>query len=418
MFVHAVIFVVYSCLLLFIIPKTALAKKSGLSQRLIRWLFLLKITAGMLATWYGYTNAGDLAASYVNSLSETALLKKNPVLFFTSVFSSGYDNYGGMYSTHSFWNDLRYVIPDKMLGILNLFTLSNIYADVLLYNAVIFLCQVAVFRVFISLWPKKKWAVVSGCFLLPSSLFFLSCFNKDSLFFGGIAMVLFVIHQAPRLDAHFFKAKPLLLLTGGMAVMFIIRNFFLMALLPALCCYYVSNYIKLKPVKLFLIVFSALAVVVYCSPAIMKVISDRQNEFLTLGNAKSLVAVPELKPVFRNFIEYLPVSISMVFLRPFIWQSYNTFYFLSALEMLLYQSLFITAIYTLVKNKKRMTVTPLVLFCIFFSITAFLIIGYTIPYLGAVVRYKSAFLPFLITPLLCTLPIDKLLRRFYPVKNS
>lgn len=413
MLLPAILFLFYFLLLLLLITKLDFIKKSGLGKKALSILFLLKILAGIAATWYGYVNAGDLAVSFQNSLQETALLKRNPSLFFTSIFTSGYGNYDGLYSTHSYWNDLRYMFLDKLLGILNLFSFSNIYINVLLYNTLIFFGQVALYRIFISQWHQKKWAVMAGCFLLPSSLFFLSCINKDSMFFLAAVMVFYALYKIPHFKKSLLQTKPLLLLTAGLFLMFIIRNFFLMAALPAIMCYYLCTLIKIKPGYIFMAVFGMLAILIFTSADIMEVMSSRQNEFLTLGNAKSLVAVPELKPGFGNFIAYLPISISMVFLRPYIWHSYNTFYFLSGLEMLLYQLLLIAAVYYTVKRRRKDSFHPLVLYGIFFSMTALLIIGYTIPYLGAVVRYKTAFLPFLITPLLAALPVEKITPAFF-----
>lgn len=417
MFLSVFIFILYFLLLLLLFAKLNFVRKSGLHIQLIIFLFLIKIITGLFATWYSYTDSGDLLATYQQSLAETTLLKTNPLAFFTSLFKSGYSNYDGFYSTHSYWNDLRYIFMIKIVGILNLLTGNNIYTDVLIFNALVFLGQIAVFRVFMSIYPQKKWPVIAGCFLLPGCLFFLSCINKDSMFFTASAMVLYALYKIPRLKKEYLKPKPLLLLFSGLLLMFIIRNFFLTAALPAIFCYYLCTSFKVKPVYIFAAVFTLSAAAVFSSEYIMQLISNRQNEFLTLGSAKSLVAVPVLQPGFKNFLQYLPVSISMVFFRPFVWDSYNAYYLLSGVEMLFFHLLIVMALFYTIKNKKTINPHPLVFYGLFFSITSLIIIGYTIPYLGAVVRYKAAFLPLLITPLLCSLPVEKIVQRFFPAKN-
>jgi len=42
----------------------------------------------------------------------------------------------------------------------------------------------------------------------------------------------------------------------------------------------------------------------------------------------------------------------------------------------------------------------------------FLFIGYIMPNLGSIVRYRSVYLPFLITPMLCRIDWKKLLAVF------
>ncbi|HMI63892.1 MAG TPA: hypothetical protein VK518_23410, partial [Puia sp.] len=51
------------------------------------------------------------------------------------------------------------------------------------------------------------------------------------------------------------------------------------------------------------------------------------------------------------------------------------------------------------------------LFCIIFSLSGLLIIGATVPFVGAIVRYRSIFLPFLVAPALCRLHSNPLIRR-------
>jgi hypothetical protein len=43
---------------------------------------------------------------------------------------------------------------------------------------------------------------------------------------------------------------------------------------------------------------------------------------------------------------------------------------------------------------------PFVLFCLFFSFSVLLTIGYTVNFLGAIVRYRSLVLPLVVAPML------------------
>lgn len=402
------IFLLYFFILLFIINKIGFVKRSGLSAKLINILFFCKIVAGLLASWYAIDNSGDLLASFKNSLRETAVLKSNPLLFFTSLFKTRFTSYEGLYSSHSFWNDLRYIFMDKLVAVLNLFSFSNIYVNVLIYDAVIFLGHIAIYRVFISIWPNKKPAVIAGCFLLPSSLFFLSSINKDSMFFLASAIMIYALYKMPELKWQYLKPKWICLLISGLLLMFVIRNFFLMAALQAILVYYLYPRINIKPVYFFSAWILILVIAVLSSETIMHIISSRQNDFLKLGNTRSLVNVPILKPDAKSFLAYFIIGCEIIFFKPSIWNSYNVYFFLGSLEIHLYQFLIIAVVFFKIKNKIKQVPQRLGVFSIFFSLTAFIIIGYTIPYMGAVVRYKSAFLPFLITPLLCFLPLKQL----------
>ncbi|HSV11942.1 MAG TPA: hypothetical protein VLI68_14300, partial [Hanamia sp.] len=52
-------------------------------------------------------------------------------------------------------------------------------------------------------------------------------------------------------------------------------------------------------------------------------------------------------------------------------------------------------------RKKNISINPLIYFGIFFSLTMLLITGYTVPIIGAIVRYRSIYLIFLLIPVVC-----------------
>jgi hypothetical protein len=416
--VVAFIYIVYLIVLVFILLKLRFVKQSGLNNKTVVTLFLCKILVGVFATWYGIAESGDVLLCFNNSISETDTLKSQPLLFFSSIFKSGYGNYDGLYSSHSFWNDLRYLFMDKIMAILNIFSFKNIYVNVLIFNFVVFTGHIALYKVFISLWPAKKIAVIAGCFLLPSSLFFLSTINKDSVFFFSATMVTYVLYRVPKFKAAYLRPKFLLLFFIALLLMFVIRNFFFLAVLLAIFLFYLSTCTKFNPVHIFVTGAILMCLTVLCCETIRVLISSRQNEFLTLGITKSLLKVPVLQTDIKSFVNYLPVSSGIIFFEPVIWHSYNAYYFFCSIEVLFYQLLFITSIFFFFKTGKYINPRPLVLFGLFFSMSALFIIGYTIPYAGAVVRYKSAFLPFLITPLLCIVPYEKFKWSNFIKKNN
>jgi hypothetical protein len=401
------LFTLYLLLLLFFLNKNRFVKSSGLTPQLITLLFMLKVIMGVFFTWYNITYNGDLVNTYHNSLEETMLLKKNPLAFFTSLFKSGYGDYEGFYSSHSYWNDLRFIFLDKLVALLNLLSFKNIYINTLIFNAVIFLGHIMLYRTFCSLWPQKKGAVLAGCFLIPSSLFFLSGINKDSLIFLGITMVITGMHLIPVIKKTYLHIKPLLLFSGGLLIMFIFRNFFFAAAIPAIAAYYINNSLKTKPWMVFLSVFVLLLVFILSNSSVMAIICQRQNDFLHLSYASSNIPVAVLHPTIKSFGSHLPMALDIIFLRPYAWHSYNIYYFFCGVEILIITLLLLTSLYFVIKNKIPVFNQPLVLFCIMFSFTALLIIGYTIPILGAVVRYRSAFFPLLITPFLCSFSLTK-----------
>ena len=77
-------------------------------------------------------------------------------------------------------------------------------------------------------------------------------------------------------------------------------------------------------------------------------------------------------------------------MRPYLTEHLNFLYIPAGLEIFLYEILFLLLIFF---RKKNIHISPLIYFSCFFSISMFLVIGYTIPIIGAIVRYRSIYFP-------------------------
>ena len=408
MVVHIFLFILFFSLLIWHNKHNAFFINSGLTTKQIFFLFVLKVTIGILYIYIdqNFIYRGDLDTFYTESIYETNLLLSDPKEFFTSFFISdiGYSNF---FYTDSFWNNFRNVFLYELLAVFNLLSFKNIYINSLLYNYLIFYGHVLLFKVFCMVWPTKKTAILIGCFLLPSSLFYLSGINKDSIFFLGMAITLYSICLLFVLKKKSVNVFILLLL--GLTLTVIIRNFFFVLFLPTTIALIFSIKYKTYSYKIVAVIFGVCILIFLCSPLLMEIVSTRQHDFLALGWAKSALKVDVLQPTFTSFITYFPTALNIAFFRPYIWDSYSIFYFAGALETLL---LLIFILLTLFYAKSTRIFTqlksPIILFCIFYGVAAILIIGYSIPILGASVRYKTAFLPLLFTPLLCIFPFYKI----------
>jgi hypothetical protein len=92
-------------------------------------------------------------------------------------------------------------------------------------------------------------------------------------------------------------------------------------------------------------------------------------------------------------------------MRPYLSESNTFLYIPLALEVLLYEAILLA--YFIFPVKKPVT-NSFIYFGLFFTISIFLMIGYTIPILGALVRYRSIYFPFIISPLACLIDTNKI----------
>ncbi len=411
MILYCAVFIVYFLAALYFNTKTTFFINSGLSGKSINFLFTFKIIAGLAYIYIDthYFHPSDIFGFFKDSLDETNLLLHHPLQFIKSIFQSNNNwNWDGLFSTHSsYWNDLRNVFLSKILGIFNLLSFKNLYINSLLFNYFIFYGHIALYRSFSTVWQNKTIAKLIGCFFIPSSMYYLSGINKDSLFFLGAALIAFVLSKKSFLTNKKINWGLIVLIFVGIVITFIERNFFFVALIPAIISYYLSNAIKSKPIYIYVAVYSLFAIAFLSSPALMQIACNRQADFLQLNWAKSAIPVTILEPNYKSFITHFVSAVNIAFCRPYIWNSYSIFYFASAIEIIFLMGIIIISFFNIVKNKINIFNSPFILFCVFFGVTALLFIGYTIPILGAVTRYRTAFWPLLITPFLCALPLKK-----------
>ncbi len=146
-----------------------------------------------------------------------------PKLFFTDLFTSNYADNGEFFgSKNSYWNDLRFNIIYKILGLFNIFSRGNIYINTLFFNFFSFIGLVMLYRVFVNIYPEAKKAVIAGCFLLPSTLYFGSGLHKDLIVLLALSVICYALYFGVK---NGFTIKKIIYLILSFGTILFIRNF-------------------------------------------------------------------------------------------------------------------------------------------------------------------------------------------------
>ena len=103
----------------------------------------------------------------------------------------------------------------------------------------------------------------------------------------------------------------------------------------------------------------------------------------------------------KAFALNLPQAINHVLFRPTFWEFRQWSVILTALELFLYQLLIV--LFIVYPKKAGGSFSAFNLFGMALFVHMILIIGYTIPNIGAIVRYRSIFWVFLLCPVLCNI---------------
>jgi hypothetical protein len=408
------LFAGYLVLFSWLVTKVPFFKKSGLTPAHLIIIFLLKVIAGIFYGWVGvyYSNLTRMVDTWMfhyEGMKGYELLRSNPHEFFISFFGNNYKHYGGFFSDHdSWWNDLHNNVFITIVSFFNLLSFGNYYTNVIFYSFVSFYGPIAIYRVMKDAVPAKPIVLLLSCFLLPSFIYWTSGIHKDGLVFLGFALIIFNFYFG--LKNKKFSAQRIILILLGLFVLLILRNYLLAIILPALTAWFIADRIKRKPLLVFSAVylFSAIAFFSfkYVSPKLdfPAAVVSKQQSFLNL-QGRSSVEVTVLKPSITGFINNLPEAISLSMIRPYPSDVKNLFSLATSAEINLLLFCFLLF---LVFKKKGRSDTAFLLFCVFFSVSVLLTIGYTVNFLGAIARYRSLVLPFLVVPMMALIDWKKI----------
>lgn len=397
-----ILFIFYLLFFSWLLIRIPFVKRSGLGAGFILSIFILKVLAGVA---YGYVHAHapghvgltDTWKFFYQGAEQTALLKKDPSVFFRDLWpQKAHSGFGRLFSTsHSFWNDIKHELMVKFASVLNLFSGTNYYVNTVWYNFIVFFGPLSLYRA-ISPFMTRQVVVRATAFLLPSALFWGSGFHKEGLTFAALSFIFYVLSRAYRGEKNNLRHLGGVLLS--VLLLMLLRNNLLLPLIPAWLGYLAAGRSSSRPGIAYLAVLCICVAAFFLSPLLgvdlPASVSQRQHEFAKLGG-RTAVAVPELRAGVRGFIHNFPSAVDIGFFRPRPFEgglSYLPFTF--ELFLLLALCLYVLAD----KHKGTMAIRP-ALFLVTLSLLALLMIGYTVPNIGAVVRYRSVVLPFLFSGL-------------------
>ncbi|MBP6432698.1 MAG: hypothetical protein KA319_13110 [Ferruginibacter sp.] len=384
-------------------------KKAGLSNTWIVSLFTIKLLAGVAVGYcslhfYGIHN--DYWDNNYHSVQEFEVLKTNPKYFFSELFIS---NYNGSYAdfwghADSFWNDLKNNCLIKFMAFFNVISRGNYYINSVFFNSIVFLGHIALYRLFKKMFPSFNYGLIIGCFLLPSFLYFSSGIHRDGLLFTLITISLYCAYSIFQEGKQNFKYYIAGLLS--VLLLLILRNIVAITLLPLLAAWWLSTKVNYKPAYVVLVVLSIFILAILFAGKISSInplqfIADKQADYFGLeaGNTQTMLQV--LQPTAISFLYNTPTALSNVLIKPFIWQK-PIMLLPFALEVLAYFALIIIFFY---KTRKQQLAVPTIFWAVIlgFLFLSFLFIGHIIPNLGAIIRYRSIYLPFIITPIIASI---------------
>jgi hypothetical protein len=356
-------------------------------------LLFFKIFMGCLYGWvflryYG----GDDTWNFFNESKEgTILLLQHPGQFFHE-FSPAYSL---EVTGHHGWEALLFYISHferwfmiKGLAVLNLLSGKNYYTDVLLFEFLTIAGPLLLFKLLAREFPQRTGMNFLLIFFIPSIVFWCSGIRAEALLLLGMVSLIYNGLAYTRNGG----VRHIAGILAGLLVLLLIRYQFLIFFLPAYFAFIYSAGKKVSGPVFFNRVYVILILIfissLFLPPAFQlsrPLQQAQQGFFLLKGNTRYTLDSLEPGPV--SFLKILPQAIANSSLRPWPWEGKNLLQSVSAVEVLL---LLAGLLYYMTgPRRKEQVAHPLYWLFLFYGLSQLVGIGYTVPFPGAIVRYRS-----------------------------
>jgi hypothetical protein len=421
---HILLFILYCGLCGFGILRMPFFMKSGIRPAVLLTLFGLHVLAGCvhnLIAWRFYPEHGDIWFYFQFSFLERHRLLHDPHLF--------------LYYNSS-WDAISHNAITFIQIILDAASFDDMWINTLLLSFPVFLGNTALYRVFRRQFPGSPLSAATA-FLLPSTLFWTSCIHREAMLFMLLGLLFYWLDKAGSFKGARFSHKD-----GGLSRKSTRKSFFYascaflaiiffrfavaIALVPALLAWLFTLHplprrkgwiIGGVGASLLLLLFLAAP---QLSTRWRRELATQQHSFLVLpGNSK--LYLPELNDSWASLLEAAPAALRNGLFEPLPGSGGQQIYQLFALELLWLWAIVAAALLRLLilhkptgpfpsdslpPDRKRASDLRALSgsrCCILFALFGMLQIGLIIPFVGAIIRYRSIFLPFLVAPCLFSL---------------
>ncbi|MFM7902387.1 MAG: hypothetical protein ACKPAD_10425 [Bacteroidota bacterium] len=237
--------------------------------------------------------------------------------------------------------------------------------------------------------------VLLGCMMMPSFQLWSSAPLKESVSFW-----LLMVSVARFYDyLHTDSRKQLLYSFLVLIPLYFIKPFYVLLLIPCVVC---AVLVKDASLRKYLTMAFVGVMVIWVSDLFLGSLSPidmmarKQGDFLgyfRVQTAESMSAIPELQPDLLGLFKVLPHALLNAFLKPLPWDSLNPLYLASSLENIFLLALIVLTAIQFRKNRP-LPESRFILFVLSYFCVVLLLLGFSCPVIGSLMRFKSPVLVF------------------------
>ena len=432
----AILAIGYTALFLYAILRMRFFALPGLRKRHLAGLFLLKVMAGT-ALWWIYTyhfadrSTADIYKYFDSSKPMYDALWTKPVDFFQMLFGIRNDSpyFSETYYRHmdhwfrkyesNLYNDSHTMI--RFNALVRIFSDGHFHVHTVFAAFLSFVGMTALCRAFVQALRGRERVLYAAVFLLPSVLFWASGVIKESLLFFGFGLFVWLAFRIMQKRPRLIDMALMLFCT---MLLFLLKFYVLLSAIPALIalawCRRSAGTVWIK----YAVVLTAYLAIglnihhVIDGFNVLDILHWKQRDFIglaTLMHSGSFAMPEPLEPTLWSFLKQAPYALFMTLAGPIIYPGGGALGILAAMENI--AILLIVVLCIVYRREIARIDLPLLLCCITFFTLLALVIGYTTPVMGAVVRYRTPLLPFVLIAAILIIDERRISTPFPKLKN-
>ena len=376
----------------------------------------MKVLFGFFFWWiyeyyYDEKTTSDAFRFFDDGLILYDALKTNPLHYLqmiTGIYkpSADFDYYfyqmNNWYKPYedSFYNDNRTII--RLNGFWAIFSFGNYHVHTVFAAFISLIGSLGIFSFVKTHFSNNQRYLLYLSVLFPSVIFWSSGVLKECYLFFILGISLFFFSK---IINEKFQIKNFVFLLVSLFFLVWIKIYVIICLIPCLIVYYINHHQNNhKTWQVYSVFFSALFLlflgIIFIFPEIeiIEKIVRKQNDFINMAEAYGAGSMFEMQRLDNNLISLvknIPNALYNVFFRPSIFDLNKLIVAPAFLENIFVFILYGVSFFYLQKKLQKKELNFL-FFTIAFILMLGTIIGLTTPVVGAIVRYRIIFYPFLL----------------------
>lgn len=408
--IHSALVLLYLAFFSLLISKWKFFRLDAIPLRWIQAVLIVKLLAG-LGLWaiyhyyYTYRETGDAFRYFDDAMILHSSLGDDPVVFWRFLFGldlrdpalSEYSSrLRAWYSAYNYGvaNDNPTVVRVNMLIALVSFGYYHVHTIFMSFFSLI--GGIGIYRFLADRIERGRRILFLACMLIPGVLFWSSGVLKEPLLFLALGLTLWALKKIT--EAKWTFLFPLVIF--GL-FLFFIKPYVVIAFIPGLLYYLwkklqpgINGIVQWVILHVLSLLLALNAGYFYPPGDLLYILNKKRTDFYNVANdqeAGSTILLPEI----GNWLDWIlnwPEYLAIAYFRPHLFEVSSFLYAFAAFENLAFFLLLLAAV--IGSKAYRKIDAPAFGLSLSFVLCLGIIIGSTVPVLGAVVRYKIPALIF------------------------